>query len=66
MSIHSDIKDNSPEKKFIEDLCDTRWTKMKNPCKGCKYRYPIENPSRCCIFPSIPRDWRFLENRKDT
>ena len=59
MSIHTEIE--GPEKKYLEDLCDSRWDKMKNPCKDCKYRYPLNNDSRCCIFPSIPRDWAFLE-----
>ena len=59
MSIHTEIE--GPEKKYLEDLCDSRWDKMKNPCKGCKYRYPLNDNSRCCIFPSIPRDWVFLE-----
>ena len=61
MSIHSEIPVNSPEGKFLESLCDTRWEKMKDPCKGCKYRYPIENPMRCCIFPALPKDWRYFK-----
>ena len=61
MSIHSEIPVNSPEGKFLESLCDTRREKMKDPCKGCKYRYPIENPMRCCIFPTLPKDWRYFK-----
>ena len=53
MSIHTEIE--GPEKKYLENLCDSRWDKMK------KYRYSLNNDSRCCIFPSIPRDWAFLE-----
>lgn len=41
MSIHTEI--NGPEKKYLEDLCNTRWGKMKQPCKGCKYRYPLSS-----------------------
>lgn len=63
MSVHSEITDNSPEKKFLENLCTERLEKMRKPCKGCKYRYPIEDGFRCCIFPTVPRDWLFLENR---
>ena len=44
MSIHTEIE--GPEKKYLEDLCDSRWDKMKNPCKGCKYRYSLNNDSR--------------------
>ena len=63
MSIYSEIKDNSLEKNFIENLCDERWNKMKYPCKGCKYRYPIKDNLRCCIFPTVSRDWTLFENR---
>ena len=63
MSIHSEIMDKSPEKKYLEDLCAERWNKMSNPCKGCKYRFPLNDTSRCCIFPSVPRDWAFLESK---
>ena len=64
MSMHSEVMDNSPEKKFVEDLCTERWTKMKNPCKGCRYRYPVtDDDSRCCIFMTCPRDWKKFEPR---
>ena len=62
MSVHSEITDHSPEKKFIADLCSNRWMNMKNPCKGCRYRYPIsEDDDRCCMFPTCPRDWQAFE-----
>lgn len=61
MSIHSEIPVNSPEEKFLGRLCDMRWEKMKNPCKQCKYRYPIEDSTRCCIFPTLPRDWCYFK-----
>ena len=62
MSIHSEIMDGSPEKKFVENLCSDRWARMSNPCKSCKFRYPIEDDEgRCCIFPTCPRDWAMFE-----
>lgn len=66
MSRHSEILSNSPEKNFIENLCNERWDKMKYPCKGCKYRYPIKDDLRCCMFPTIPKDWAQYENRDGT
>ena len=38
---------------------------MKYPCKGCKYRYPIKDNLRCCMFPTVPRDWALFENRDE-
>ena len=58
MSIHSEIEDNSPEMRFVFKLCADRWEKMRYPCKGCRYRYPVKDDElRCCIFPTCPRDW---------
>ena len=65
MSIHSEIQNNSPEKNFIKNLCNERWNKKKHPCKGCKYRYPIKDNLRCCMFPTVPRDWTRFENRDE-
>lgn len=59
MSVHTEI--SGPEKKYLEDLCDARWNKMRQPCKHCKYRYPLDNDLHCCVFPTIPRDWSLLE-----
>lgn len=64
MSIHSEVSDNSPAKKFIEDLCLNRWEKMKSPCKGCKYRCPVKDSVSCCVFATIPKDWAFHEGRE--
>ena len=65
MSIHSEVEDYSLEKAYIENMCSDRWTRMKNPCKGCRYRYPLkDNSGRCCIFPTCPLDWASLEKTK--
>ena len=58
MSVHSEIEDDSPEMRFVIKLCADRWKRMNNPCKGCRYRYPVNDGElRCCIFPTCPRDW---------
>lgn len=62
MSIHSEVSSNVA-KQFIENLCEQRWRKMKDPCKGCKYRFPVKDEVNCCIFATVPRDWSTLENR---
>lgn len=62
MSIHSTV-DNEIAKKYIVELCEARWKKMTYPCKGCKYRFPINDGANCCIFESIPRDWSRMEGR---
>lgn len=62
MSIHSEVSDERA-RTFIENLCETRWNKIKNPCKGCKYRFPVKDEVNCCIFATIPRDWAIFENR---
>jgi hypothetical protein len=62
MSKHSEIVDNSPEKRYLECFCRDRWGRMSDPCRGCKYRYPLESSDgRCCIFPSVPKDWALFE-----
>lgn len=66
MSIHSEIPVNSPEGKFLESLCDTRWEKMKDPCKGCKYRYPIENPRGVVYFRHYQKIGVTLNSKKRT
>ena len=62
MSIHSTVE-NKVAKNFIENLCEARWKKMAYPCKGCKYRFPINDGVNCCIFASIPKDWPVMEGR---
>ena len=62
MSIHSEVSDEIA-RKFIEDLCEDRWKRMPNPCKSCKYRFPVKDEINCCIFATIPRDWAAFENR---
>ena len=62
MSIHSTVG-NKTAKNFIENLCKSRWDKMRYPCKGCKYRFPVKDDVNCCIFESLPRDWSYLEHR---
>lgn len=60
MSIHSEIS-NKEVKSFIINLCDQRWETMRKPCKGCRYRRPIDDDIMCCMFPTVPRDWPIME-----
>lgn len=60
MSIYTEIIDHEV-KSYITELCDTRWRKMSAPCKGCRYRTPIDDGVSCCMFLTLPRDWPLFE-----
>lgn len=58
MRMDSMIVEGSEEEKYIMNMCENRWKTKKQPCRGCKYRYPLpENKLRCCIFPTTPNLW---------
>ena len=53
---------NPEETKLIMEFCDDRLKRMKDPCKGCRYKANRNTKNQFCIFVNAPACWELDSN----